>query len=94
MNRVIEKMICLTKQFENRGFLQGEIYDIETITDRKKIDSKNEHYYCYIGFLDDNDNSYFNDDHAHHKIFKECFMPYTEWLAINREKQIRIVLDE
>jgi hypothetical protein len=37
MNRVIEKMICLTKQFENRGFLQGEIYDIETITDRKKI---------------------------------------------------------
>jgi hypothetical protein len=37
MNIVIEKMICLTKQFENRGFLQGEIYDIETIPDRKKI---------------------------------------------------------
>jgi len=57
-------------------------------------DSKNEHYYCYIGFLDDNDNSYFNDDHAHHKIFKECFMPYTEWLAINREQQIKSVIDD
>jgi hypothetical protein len=59
-----------------------------------QIKDNGEEYVCYIGFLDVNDNSYFNDDHAHHKIFKECFMPYIEWLAINREEQIRIVLDE
>lgn len=37
MNKIFEKMICLTKQFENRGFKQYEVYDIETVPDKRKI---------------------------------------------------------
>ena len=54
MNRVIEKMVCLTKQFENRGFKQYEIYDIETVPDKKKIVIKTTIPSTYIA----NDNNF------------------------------------
>ena len=47
----------------------------------------------YVGTIRPDSNIYDGDFH-NEPLLKEYFMPYTEWLVINREDQIRIVLDE
>lgn len=71
----------------------GDILDVEEedkcITFVSPINNE-----TYLGNYGSNMSENYFGDIFNEKALKEYFMPYDKWLALNREKQMKMILDE